>query len=109
MMRSGAAVIALAKAAPAVTSAKHDTAVRATTPRPVIRIATTDVTAAAIAASSTLGAPETPGTAMKPATAANAVAIRLRVSPAMGSRAARCAVSRAMSPAVAAIQAVAPT
>ena len=46
---------------------------------------TQQVTAAAVAASSTLGRPGAPGTARKPATAANAVAIRLSVSPAIAS------------------------
>ena len=55
MMCSGAAVITPANAATATTIAKHDTAVNVTTPQPDKRIANTDVTAAAIAASSTLG------------------------------------------------------
>ena len=87
-------MITPANAATATTIAKHDTAVNVTTPQPDKRIAITDVTAAPVAASSTLGAPGAPGTARKPAAAANTVAITLSVSPANESRYARCAIDR---------------
>ena len=86
MACSGAAVITPTNAATAMTIATHDTAVNVTTPQPDARIANTEVAAAAVAASNTLGIPGAPGTARKPATAANAVAITLSASPAIGSR-----------------------
>jgi hypothetical protein len=76
-MRSGAAVMTPADAAIATTIAKHDIVVNVTTPQPDKRIANTAITAAAIAASSTLGTPGAPGTARKPAAVANTVAITL--------------------------------
>src|SRR6201999_2467705 len=76
-MRSGAAVITPANAAIATTIAKHDTAVNVTTPLPDKRMAITDITAAPIAASSTLGTPGAPGAAGKPADAGNSVGVRL--------------------------------
>src|ERR1700757_150810 len=109
MTCSGAAVITPANAAIATTIAKHDTAVNVTTPQPDKRIANTEITAAPIAASSALETPGAPGTARKPAIAANTVAITLSVSPAIESlcaRAAKTANSRETKPANAATPAV---
>ncbi len=92
MAGSGAPVTTPANAAAAMTIAKHDTADNATPP-PVTRMASTDVTAAAIAAGSTLAIPELPDTVRKPAAAAKAVPIKLSVSAAIRSRYARCAVA----------------
>ncbi len=91
MERNGAAVMTTARAHAATTIAKQAAAVNVTTPQPVTRIANTDVTAAAVAASSTLGAPPAPGTARKPATEAKPLAITLSVSPAIRFPYTRCA------------------
>ncbi len=85
MARSGAALTAPTRPATAMTTAQLDTAVNVTTPQPDTRVATTAVTPAAAAASNTFGMPGAPGTATKPATAANAVAMRLNASPAVWS------------------------
>src|SRR6516225_5391008 len=107
----GAAVITPTNAAMAMTIATPETAVNVTAPQPDSRIASTEVTAAAVAASNTLGIPGAPGTARNPAIAPNAVAIRLRASPAIASRYTRYAItaaSRARKPVDAARPAEAP-
>ncbi len=110
MAGTGAAVIAPTSVAAATTTAQHATAVNVIPPQPVMRIASTDVAAAAIAATSTLWTPGTPGTASRPATAPNMVAITLNVRPAIGSRYVRHAItanSKAAKPAAATTPAVA--
>ena len=85
-MRSGAPVTTPVSAAIAVSRAQHATAVNVTVPQPDRCIANTDVTTAAIAASKTWAKPGLPGTARKPVTAPNVVAITPKVIPATGSR-----------------------
>src|SRR6516225_4655982 len=102
MAYDGAAVSTSTSAPTAMTIATHKTAVNVIAPQPDRRIASTEVTAAVVAASNALGTPGAPGTARNPATAPNAVAIKLSASPAIASRYARCAItakSTAMKPA----------
>ena len=101
----------VASALAAMTSAKHATAVNVAMPQPVTRIANTDVTNAATAASSAFGPPAAPGTATKPAVAANPHAIRFNASPAIRlryTRHATTAANIAITPANAAAAAVSP-
>src|SRR5271168_4484987 len=94
---SEAAVRTATNAAVATTIAKQAVAVKVITPQPVTRIASTDVTAAATAASKTLGTTEAPGTARKPAIDANSVAIKFSASPAIAFRRVRSATTEASS------------
>src|ERR1700744_3885193 len=107
---NGAAVSTPASAASATATARPETAAKRTNPTPVKRIASTAVASAGIAVSNTWGSPGTPGTARKPVIAANAAATRLSAIPVIGSRNARVAIaaqSSAVTPAAAAMIAVA--
>ena len=91
---NGTAVTAPTKAAVAVAAPKHVNALNTAAWQPITRNTAADVDAAA-AANSAFGAPGPPGTASRPASAANPMASRPSVSPAECSRNRRYAITAA--------------